>query len=171
MSDFDDIVDDDDDPDLNDNPDDSSVMKRLRKQAREGRTAVRERDALKEENVTLRNEKLLREAKLDSLKPSQQNAVLRGLEGEATVESLKAQALELGFIEAEPEPEPDPDEVAQEQMADAAANGGKERGNSADTITVADFAKWDMPRKKDFITRYPDKFAALKRGEKVRLSG
>ncbi len=159
---------DDEDQDLEERPDDSSVIKDLRKQAKDGRRAARERDSLKAENLSLKNERLIRQAGLDKLNERQQKAVLREIEGEATAESVKEIALDLGFIQAEDENHDEDD--AQEQMANAAANGNTGR-TSSDTLTAADFAKWDMPRKKDFIDRYPEKFAALKRNENVKLSG
>ncbi len=162
---FDDDIEDEEDQD---DPNDSSVIKTLRREAKDGRKAAKERDQLKSEIVSLRNEKLFRSSKASHLSEKQQRAVLSNIEGEATVELIDAEALDLGFIQAEDENHDDDD--AQEQMANAAANGNTGR-SSSDTLTAADFGSWDMPRKKDFIDRYPEKFAALKRGENVKLSG
>lgn len=164
----DDLVDDDDDPDLNDDPDDNSVIRKLRKDARDGKAAVRENATLKAENATLKNEKLMRQAGLDSLSEKKQRAILGDIEGEVTVDALKASAIDLGYLEAKEE---DDDDEAQQQMADAAATTNAGQHKAQDTMTAADFAKLDMKAKKDFIQRNPEKFEALKRGESVKLSG
>lgn len=164
MSDTDDFYEDDED-----DQNDSAVIKGLRKKAREGAQAIKERDELRSENQSLKARTYLNDAGLSGLKPSQQKAVLALVEGDPSVEALKEAAVELGFVE--PDTSGAASEDAQRQMAGAAANAGTSGGgNVTDMVTPQDFGTWDMTRRVDFMDRHPEKFAALERGETIRVA-
>lgn len=156
---------DEDDELLIDTDDDTDLVKKLRKRVKDGRGIRQERDTLKDENNGLRVENVLFKSGLNTLNEDQQKAVLSVVSDDATVDTLKAAAVRLGFIQ--PDVDEQQNEEGQQQIANAAAN--QDTGaNRADTITASDFNKWDMPRKQDFMKRHPDKFEALKRGETVK---
>jgi hypothetical protein len=96
---------DDFDDEDEDNESESSVIRDLRRQAREGKAAIAERDAA-----------VRKLAFIEAGVPSTAATAyfVKGYDGELTPEAIKAAAVEAGFVEADKEPEPDPERKAEE---------------------------------------------------------
>lgn len=112
MPDNDDILDEDD-------PQDSSVIRELRKQLRDAKAEAAE-------VPELRRKAALSDAGLSTLTATQQRALWGAHEGDPTPDALKATAADLKFIEvAEPEPQVKPEVQQGIQQTQEAFNGAE----------------------------------------------
>jgi hypothetical protein len=103
----------DDDLDDGENPDESSVIRNLRKQVRENADAAKRADAAERKLAFI-------EAGVPATKATEY--FIRGYDGELTPEAIKAAAVEAGFVQAEEEetdPERDAEAAAHARLNDA----------------------------------------------------
>lgn len=108
-----------DEHDYDENPDESSVIKELRKKANR-------HDELDNEVRMLRQRNAILEAGITDLTPARQKALLAAHEGDLEPEALRKTAAELGFIaekapEAEAPQVPAEEQAAHQRMAEATA--------------------------------------------------
>lgn len=161
------FVDDDQqhDDDLEiDHPDDSDLLRTLRKQLRAANKKGKRVDELETKVRTLEGERLISTAGLGNLTDRQRQMLLREVGDEITVEKLKEAAVELGWAEAEPDPG--------EQQIDehtAISNAGRgAQGKGGSEISPETVSSWDEQRRRDFRKQHPAEWESLKRGETVR---
>lgn len=102
-----------DDDDYDDQPDESAVVKELRKQLK---AAQSEAGTVSE----LRTELAILKADLGDLSEIQRKALLRTHEGDLTAEALKATAEGLGFVQAQQTEEPPQVPEAEQQQIERA---------------------------------------------------
>jgi hypothetical protein len=98
----------------------STTLKNLRKQARDGAAAAKERDRLARENAFLK-------AGIPSTKATEY--FQRGYDGDLNAEAIKAAAIEAGFIEGEggsDQEDVDPDEQAAHERVAEASSGSSD---------------------------------------------
>lgn len=163
---YDDLEDEHDD----EQPDDSPVIRKLRKEARDGRKAQKRIGELEAKVFSYESQAAITAAGL-TLNERQQRALLRELEpGTApTPETLRSIAGDLGFdVPAINDGNQTAEEDAVQKVI-VNASAGANTGGVPDTLTPKEFAGWDMARRVDFMNRHPEKMAALERGESVRM--
>lgn len=106
--------------DEGDNPDESSVIRNLRKQVRESADAEKRAETAERKLAFI-------EAGVPNSKAA--DYFVKGYDGELTTESIKAAAIEAGFLEADPAEKPDPEldaEAAAQGRIAAAENGASD---------------------------------------------
>lgn len=162
--DFDDEY-DDNEPDQHD---DTPVIRKLRKELRDAKKDSKRAAELEKELFAYKSRDAFTNAGLE-LNDRQRKALLSQLDdpNDLSPTSLKTLAIEFGWAQPD-EQANQADEVAQQAIV-AAAQGAKNSG-PINHVSPDDFKSWDMPRRKDFYDRYPEKFAALERGETVRMT-
>lgn len=142
------------DDDLDEQPEDSSVIRNLRKQAKDQAAELKALRDQQAEAGELRKKLAVYEANLGNLNEDQQKAVL-ATSAEMTADALRSQAEKLGFVQP-PEPAAPAEDiqafdrvsqaVAQGQAPEAAANYEAELANAKNEGEVlAIVAKYGQP--------------------------
>lgn len=148
--------------------DDSPVIRKLRTQLRNARKDSKDADTLRAKLHEYESRDAFTAADL-GFNPSQQRAVLNELAdpNDLSPEALRAASTRLGLY-TPPNNDQDAGDAAA-QAAIAAASAGAAVTATDGMLKPAEFAAWDMARRVDFMERHPEHFAAIERGETVRL--
>lgn len=150
----------DDDALDSDGPDDSDLVKRLRKELRRAKRETKDLAELREENQTLKRAQALRDAKVEGLTDRQMKVLAREHEGDITPEAIRQTAIELGFVSDET----DADLAEHEQIDNASAGS---RTPPQGQITPDTVKEWSTEKIVRFREQYPDAFEQIKRGNPV----
>lgn len=167
MSNVDPDFDPDDELDPDDHDNNNSAVRDLRRKLKRAETKAERAAELEAELFTYRSRDAFTAAEL-KLNDAQQRATLNELSDKTDLspEALRTAATTLGFY-TPPDPTAGEDADAQRAMAAAAAGSGS--ASVEGQLKPQEFAAWDMARRVDFMTRHPEKFAAIERGETVRV--
>jgi hypothetical protein len=113
----------------------------------------------------LRKENALLKSGLGELTEKQQRALFAAHDGDFTADALKATAVELRLMEAEPDTSEEEGEELDkmDRASKAAASGQAPTGR----ITPDDAAKWDDKKTRRFIQKYPEEYELLLSGQPV----
>lgn len=158
----------DGDDDLDEQQQDGSAAKRLRKQRNEFQEQARQEKERADKLEEQLRERDFSEAVRDlQLNDRQRKALRREWEqdGDGKTETIRSIAVDLGL--AEPEFDEQAAEESAWRRADDIATGARVPGSGR--VTPADVAGWPAAQRQRFRRDHPDQFEALKRGESIVL--
>lgn len=164
MSDVEDL---DDDLDLDDDDTTGDVPAQLRKAAKRGKKAAKDRDEARAENDRLRRELAVYQAGLGGLDAKKVKAILSAIDGDVTAEAVKSQAVDFGWAA----PDANPDDAlageidAQAQISAASQAGGKSAPTSV--LSPQDVNDWPIDKRLRFLDKHPEEYERLLRGESI----
>lgn len=158
----------DDDFDLDDldteKPDDTDLVRDLRRQLRSKSKEVNRLKAVEEEASALKREKAFRDAKIDGLTERQMKVLANEHDGDMTPEALRQTAIELGFVNDE-EGDQLANDLTEHEQIDSASSGS--RAPKGGVITPTMVREWGTDKILKFRAEFPDAFEQIKRGEEV----